>query len=84
MEEKSIDETLIRMKAGKFVGLLASIVIGTNSMTMVYQKIHQNEEKANYDRDRAQRYADGKLEEAKAHHEMEALKIELKHCKNKE
>ncbi len=84
IDEKGIDEQMIKMKAGKFFTLIATIVIATNSMTLTYQKITQNEEKATYDRERAQRYADRKAEEVKDHHYIESMKNELDKCKNGE
>ena len=68
------------MKAEKFFALIISLIVVTNSFTLVYQKIYQNEEKANYDRERAQRYSDRILHEAKLHHEIEEYKSRLRLC----
>jgi len=85
MEEKSNRETgeeLIKMKVRNFVSLIISLIVVTNSFSIIYQKVLRNEENDAYNRERAERYADRKKNEAVLEIEMIMLKQELKDCQD--
>ena len=79
---------MIKMKLRSFIALLASIVLGTNSFSLGWQKILDTEEQQSYNKERADRIAKRVLSEAKQYHdvkafekEIEDLSEQLKNCK---
>jgi len=81
MEKETSDE-MIHLKVRTFIALIISVITVTNSFTIIYQKIDRNEELQVYNKERADRIADRKLEEAKSYYHLKELEKELEICKN--
>mgnify|MGYP000898489354 CR=1 FL=1 len=77
---KETSDEMISLRARTFIGLLVSVIAVTNSFTLVYQKIHRNEELQLYNKERSDKIAERKKQEAISHFEMETLKTKLKNC----
>jgi len=77
---KETSEGMFTMKWRNFIPLIISIVIGTNSMSIIYQNIIRNEQQIKYNKERADRISSRQLEEAKLYHDIQVLKQELKQC----
>ena len=82
-EIKETSDEMVKLRVRTFIGLLVSVIAITNSFTLVYQKIHSNEELQHYNKERADKISERKKQEAILHFEMETLKTELENCKNK-
>lgn len=76
-------DEIIRMKARNFISLIVSIILVTNSFSIIYQKVLRNEENDQYNRERAERYADRKKTEALLEIEMMLLQEALENCRTK-
>ena len=79
--KKETSEEMISLKVRTFIGLLVSVITVTNSFTLVYQKIHRNEDKQEYNKIRADKIAERKKQEAISYFEMKTLRKELEMCK---
>lgn len=80
---KETSDEMIHMKVRNFIALLISVITITNSFSIVWQKILRTEEQQAYNKDRADRIAERKLEEAKEYYHIQQLKQELEDCKKK-
>jgi len=78
---KETSDEMISLKVRTFIGMLISVITITNSFTLVYQKIHRNEDKQEYNKIRSDKISERKKQEAIAHFELETLKKELELCK---
>ena len=79
-EKKETTDEMVSLKVRTFIGLIISIITITNSFTLIYQKKHRNAETQEYNKDRSDRVADRKKQEAIAYYQMESLKQQLKNC----
>ena len=79
---ETTDEGLFVMKYRNFIPLIISIIITTNTASIFYQKQVQNTHNIQYNKERNDRIAERKLQEAKDHFKLEQMAIELKACKN--
>jgi len=79
---ETTDEGLFVMKYRNFIPLIISIIITTNTASIFYQKQTHNTENIKYNKERSDRIADRKLQEAKDHYAIEVLKQELKECQD--
>ena len=80
VKEKETSDEMIRMKARTFVAMLFSIIVGTNSLSIIYQKIERNAEQQAYDKERGDRKDERILEEGKIHLKITNLERDLKEC----
>ena len=81
MEKETSDE-MVNLKVRTFIALLISVITVTNSFSIVWQKIQRTEQQQAYNKERADRIADRKLQEAKDYYYIEGLKTQLEECKN--
>lgn len=79
MEKESSDE-MVKLKVRTFIGLLISVITITNSFTLLYNKIHENERLREYNKERADRIAERKKQEAIDYYDMQLMKKELELC----
>jgi len=79
--DKETSDEMISLKVRTFIGLLVSVITVTNSFTLVYQKIHRNEEVQRYNKDRADKISERKKQEAIDYFHFTTLKKELELCK---
>ena len=82
IQETETADSMIKMKARNFFSMLAVVIVTTNSVSFIYQKVLRNEEQREYDRERSNRVAENKMKEAKDYHDKKALETELYNCKN--
>ena len=80
--EKETQDEMIKMKVRTFIGLIVSLIVTTNSFSIIYQKILRYEAQQAYDIERSDRKDRRILEEAKQHYLVEGLKQQLKECKD--
>ena len=80
--EKETQDEMIKMKVRTFIGLIVSLIVTTNSFSIIYQKILRFEEQQAYDIERSDRKDRRILEEAKQHYLVEGLQQQLKECKD--
>lgn len=80
--EKETSEAMIKMKVRTFIGLIFGLITVTNSFTVIYNKIHENERQIAYNKERSDRIAERKKAEAITRYEFEILRQELEFCKN--
>lgn len=80
--EKETQDEMIKMKVRTFVGLILSLVIGTNSFSIIYQKVLRTEDQQVYERERSDKKDKRLLEDMKVHTEITNLKRDLNHCIN--
>lgn len=81
-QPEEIQEGLFVMKWRNFIPMMFSVIIGTNTFSIFYQKQQQNTLQIEYNKDRSDRIAKRHLDEAKYYFEMATLKKELKDCKD--
>lgn len=81
-EDKEVHDEMIKFKVRTFISLIISVIMVTNSFSIIYQKILRGEEEVKYNKERADRIADRKLKEAKDYHDRLTLERQLKDCKN--
>lgn len=79
--KKETSDEMISLKVRTFIGLLVSVITVTNSFTLVYQKIHRNEEVQEYNKQRSDKISERKKQEAIDYYNMTTLKKELENCK---
>tara|TARA_R100001086_G_scaffold242402_2_gene170085 strand:+ start:2550 stop:2804 length:255 start_codon:yes stop_codon:yes gene_type:complete len=77
---KETQEGMFIMKWRNFIPMMISVIIGTNSFSIIYQNIKQNELEIQYNKERADRIAERKAEESKDYHDLQILKQRLKDC----
>ena len=82
-DPKETQEGLFVMKWRNFLPLIISIVLGTNTASIFYQKQSQNIDLIEYNKKRSDRIAERNVEEIKKHILITNLKKELKNCKEK-
>lgn len=79
-DPKETQEGYFVMKWRSFIPLMVSVVLGTNTVSIFYQKQSHNTEQIEYNKKRSDRIAERKLHEAKLYHDIETLKQKLKDC----
>jgi len=80
---KETQEGLFIMKWRNFIPMMISVIIGTNTASIFYQKQQRHEEQISYNKERADRVAERKANEAKEYHDIQILKQRLKDCENR-
>jgi len=80
---KETQEGLFIMKWRNFIPMMISVIIGTNTASIFYQKQQRHEEQIAYNKERADRIAERKANEAKEYHDIQILKQRLKDCENR-
>jgi hypothetical protein len=83
MDNTEITDKLMQIKPRTFFAIVFGLVTVTNSFTIIHQQITRTEENQVYNKDRADRIAERKLQEAKDYYHLQELKQELEQCKNK-
>jgi hypothetical protein len=81
METKETSDEMVHMKVRTFIALLISVITVTNSFSIIYQKIQRTEEQQAYNKERADRIAERKLQEAKEYYHLKELEAQLEKCK---
>ena len=84
MEKEEITEKLMQIKPRTFFAIIFGLVTITNSFTIIHQQVTRTEQNQTYNKDRADRIAERKLQEAKDYYHLQELKQELKNCKENE
>lgn len=82
MSIKETSDEMVHMKVRTFIALLVSVITVTNSFSIVWQKIQRNEELQHYNKERSDRVAERKKQEAIEYYHLKQLEIELENCKN--
>jgi len=77
---KETQEGYFIMKWRGFIPLMVSVVLGTNTVSIFYQKQSHNTEQIEYNKKRSDRISERKLQEAKLYYDIEQLKQKLKDC----
>lgn len=81
-EPEEIQEGLFIMKWRNFIPMMITIIVGTNTTSIFYQKQQHNTEQIEYNKQRSDRIAKRHFEDAKIYFEIEQLKRELKDCED--
>ena len=81
-EEKETQDEMIKMKVRTFIGLILSLIIGTNSFSIIYQKIQRNEDQIKYNKERSDRINKRMVDEADMIMKINNLERDLRDCKN--
>lgn len=81
-EPREIQEGLFVMKWRNFLPMVIAMLLGTNTVSIFYQKQQRNTEQIHYERERVDRINKRNLQEAKDHYLLEQLKRDLKECQN--
>lgn len=83
MENKTTDQKIISMTLNKFFAMIFAIVVGTNTVSLTIQRVGNNSEQINYDREANKRRIEHAKKELQYEYKIKQLEKENKKCNSK-